>query len=78
MGKRLVEPESDVEMRTKDIKPIHILSLLKFIDIEYITYEDLDYICNMNINEELHQLQAIRYAVVPGYNELNENDTSAF
>ncbi|WP_019418923.1 hypothetical protein [Paenibacillus sp. OSY-SE] len=57
-----------------NLKPESIVTLLKYLDMDFMSDEQYDNICDLNINDQEHQLQVIRAVIVPGYNELNERD----
>ncbi|MGG3837472.1 hypothetical protein ABEV00_10590 [Paenibacillus thiaminolyticus] len=57
-----------------NLKPDSIVTLLKFLDMDFITDEQYDKICDLDINNQEEQLQVIRAVIVPGYYTLNEKD----
>lgn len=60
------------KLRSSDPKPIGIASLLQYIDMEYMSNQEYDSICDLDINDEAQQLQVIRLAIIPGYLGCNE------
>ncbi|OBY76883.1 hypothetical protein BBG47_24575 [Paenibacillus sp. KS1] len=54
------------------LKPDSIVSLLKFLDYDFLTDEQFDKICDLDINNQEEQLQVIRTVLVPEYYGLNE------
>ncbi|WP_374017316.1 hypothetical protein ABU162_24610 [Paenibacillus thiaminolyticus] len=56
------------------LEPDDIVCLLKFLDNNFLTDEQFDKICDLDINNKEEQLQVIRTVLVPEYYGLNEKD----
>lgn len=51
-----------------------IVTLLKYLDVDFLTEEQYEEICDLDINDKEQQLKVIKTVIVPGYKGLNEKD----
>ncbi|MDM5281755.1 hypothetical protein QUF95_30935 [Paenibacillus silvae] len=57
-----------------NLKPESIVTLLKYLDIDFLTEDQYEEICDLNINDEEQQLKVIKAVIVPGFNSLNDRE----